>query len=84
MRERGSRQRFFLNSKKDIKWGIHKEENLGFVITNKEYKNSPRPAISAILENKTLANIKGVYAVAIIYADNGNAIAASATKNKGN
>ncbi|MEK7142561.1 MAG: hypothetical protein AAB818_03185 [Patescibacteria group bacterium] len=72
----------FLEFQKDIKWGIHKEENLGFVITNKEYKNSPRPAISAILENKTLANIKGVYAVAIIYADNGNAIAASATKIK--
>lgn len=72
----------FLEFQKDIKWGIHKEENLGLVIVNKEYKNDPRPSISATLENKTLANIKGVYAVAIVYDEAGNAIASSATKIK--
>ena len=70
----------FLEFQKNINWEIYKGENLGLVVTKKEYQDNPRPSISAILENKTLANIKGIYAVAIIYADDGNAIAASATK----
>jgi len=72
----------FLEFQKDIKWEIYKEENLGLVIVDKEYKNDPRPSISATLENKTLANVKGIYAVAIIYDEIGNAIASSATKIK--
>ena len=70
----------FLEFQKNINWEIYKGENLGLVVTKKEYQDSPRPSISATLENKTLADIKGFYAVAIIYADDGNAIAASATK----
>ena len=78
----GSRQpaKVFLEFQKNINWEIYKGENLGLVVTKKEYQDSPRPSISATLENKTLADIKGFYAVAIIYADDGNAIAASATK----
>lgn len=78
----GSRKpaKVFLEFHKNISWEIYKGENLGLVVTKKEYQDSSRPSISATLENKTLANIKGVYAVAIIYAENGNAIAASATK----
>jgi len=72
----------FLEFQKDIKWEVYKEENLGLVIVDKEYKNDPRPSIYATLENKTLANIQGVYAVAIIYGEDGNAIASSATKIK--
>lgn len=72
----------FLEFQKGIKWELYKEETLGLVITNKEYKSDPYPAISATLENKTPANIKGVYAVAIIYDEDGNAIASSATKIK--
>lgn len=70
----------FLEFQKNINWEIYKGENLGLVVTKKEYQDSPRPSIFATLENKTLADIKGFYAVAIIYADDGNAIAASATK----
>ena len=70
----------FLEFQKNINWEIYKGENLGLVVVKKEYQDSPMPSISATLENKTLANVKGFYAVAIIYADDGNAIAASATK----
>jgi len=70
----------FLEFQKNINWEIYKGENLGLIVTKKEYQDSPRPSISATLENKTLAGIKGIYAVAVIYADDGNAIAASATK----
>ena len=70
----------FLEFQKNINWEIYKGENLGLIVTKKEYQDSPRPSLSAALENKTLADIKGIYAVAIIYADDGNAIAASATK----
>lgn len=70
----------FLEFEKNINWEIYKGENLGLVVTKKEYQDDLRPSISATLENKTLADIKGIYAVAIIYADDGNAIAASATK----
>jgi len=70
----------FLEFQKNINWEIYKGENLGLVVAKKEYQDSPRPSISATLENKTLADIKGIYAVAVIYADDGNAIAASATK----
>src|SRR3989338_6053503 len=78
----GSRKpaKVFLEFQKNINWEIYKGENLGLVVTKKEYQDGPMPSISATLENKTLANVKGVYAVAIIYADDGNAIAASATK----
>ena len=76
-----NRPKFFLNFRKNINWEIYKGENLGLVVTKKEYQDSPRPSISAVLENKTLANVKGLCAVAIIYADDGNAIAASATKS---
>ena len=70
----------FFEFQKNINWEIYKGENLGLIVTKKEYQDSPRPSISATLENKTLASVKGIYAVAIIYADDGNAIAASATK----
>ena len=70
----------FLEFQKNINWEIYKGENLGLVVVKKEYQDSPRPSVSATLENKTLANVKGVYAVAIIYAEDGNAVAASATK----
>lgn len=78
----GSRKpaKIFLEFQKNINWEIYKGENLGLVVVGKEYKDNPRPSISATLENKTLANFKGIYAVAIIYADDGNTIAASATK----
>jgi hypothetical protein len=78
----GSRKpaKVFLEFQKNINWEIYKGENLGLVVTKKEYQDSPRPSISATLENKTLADVKEIYAVAIIYADDGNAIAASATK----
>ena len=78
----GSRKpaKVFLEFQKNINWEIYKGENLGLVVAKKEYQDSPRPSISATLENKTLADIKGIYAVAVIYADDGNAIAASATK----
>ena len=78
----GSRKpaKVFLEFQKNINWEIYKGENLGLVVTKKEYQDDPMPSISATLENKTLANVKGVYAVAIIYADDGNAMAASATK----
>lgn len=72
----------FLEFQKDIKWEIYKGENLGLIVSNKEYKDKPRPVISATLENKTQANIKGVYAVAVVYNEEGNAIASSATKIK--
>lgn len=74
--------RVFLEFQKDIKWEIYKGENLGLIVADKEYKKDPYPVISATLENKTSANIKGVYAVAIIYDKDGNAIASSATKIK--
>jgi len=70
----------FLEFQRNINWEIYKGENLGLVVTKKEYQNDPKPSISATLENKTLAEVKGIYVVAIIYADDGNAIAASATK----
>ena len=70
----------FLEFQKDINWEIYKGENLGLVVTKKEYQDDPRPSISATLENRTLADVQGISAVAIIYADDGNAIAASATK----
>ena len=78
----GSRKpaKVFLEFQKNINWEIYKGENLGLVVTKKEYQDDPMPSISATLENKTLAAIKGIYAVAVIYADDGNAIAASATK----
>jgi len=77
----GSRKpaKVFLEFQKNINWEIYKGENLGLIVTKKEYQDDPRPSISATLENKTLASAKGVYAVAIIYADDGNAMAASAT-----
>lgn len=74
--------RVFLEFQKDIKWEIYKDENLGLIVSKKEYKDKPRPVISATLENKTQANIKGVYAVAVVYDKEGNAIASSATKIK--
>ena len=70
----------FLEFQKNINWEIYKGENLGLIVVKKEYQDSPRPSISAVLENETLANARGVYAIVIIYADDGNAIAASATK----
>ena len=70
----------FLEFQKNINWEIYKGENLGLIVTKKEYQDSPRPSISATLENKTLADIKRIYAVAVIYASDGNAMAASATK----
>lgn len=78
----GSRKpaKVFLEFQKNINWEIYKGENLGLVVVEKEYQDSPRLSLSAVLKNKTLADIKGIYAVAIIYADDGNAIAASATK----
>lgn len=78
----GSRKpaKVFLEFQKNINWEIYKGENLGLVVTRKEYQDNPMPSLSATLENKTLADIKGFYAVAIIYADDGNAVAASATK----
>ena len=78
----GSRKpaKVFIEFQKNINWEIYKGENLGLVVTKKEYQDDPSPSISATLENKTLADIKGIYAVAMIYADDGNAIAASATK----
>lgn len=70
----------FLEFQKNINWEIYKGENLGLVVTKKEYQDNPRPSLSATLENKTLAAAKEIYAVAIIYAEDGNATAASATK----
>ncbi len=70
----------FLEFQKNINWEKYQGENLGLVVIKKEYQDNPRPSLSAVLENKTLADIKGIYAVAVIYANDGNAIAASATK----
>ena len=78
----GSRQpaKVFLEFQKKHKLGNLQRRKSRLGCDEKEYQDSPRPSISATLENKTLADIKGFYAVAIIYADDGNAIAASATK----
>ena len=78
-----NRPKFFLEFQKNINWEIYKGENLGLVVTKKEYQDSPRPSISAVLENKTLANVKGLYAVAIIYADDGQRHSRQRYKNRG-
>lgn len=72
--------RAFLEFQKDIEWEIYKGENLGIVVSKKEYSDLPRPSLSVTVENKTLADVKELVATAIIYGNDDNAIAASAMK----
>jgi len=59
--------------------GNIKAKILAWLLQKKNIKTVPDRPFPPLWKT-TLADIKGIYAVAVIYADNGNAIAASATK----
>ena len=80
MSDPGLRPKFFLNSKKNINWEIYKGENLGLVVIKKNIKTAPDRLFPPLWKTRRWLMLKDFYAVAIIYADDGNAIAASATK----
>ncbi|HBB56958.1 TPA: hypothetical protein DEW47_03775 [Patescibacteria group bacterium] len=70
----------FIEFEKDIKWDINRDDKLSIIVTNKEYNDDRFPKLSATLANKSIQDAKGVWATAIIYNFNGNAIAVSATR----
>lgn len=72
--------RTFLEFEKDIKWERYESGAPGLIVTKKEYTDSPRPSLAAVVANKSIDDVKNIYVVAIIYDKDGNASAASATK----
>lgn len=74
--------RAFLEIQKKVEWKVDNGNIPGIVVSRKEYKESPRPGLSALVENKSLLVIKDVLATAIIYDQNNEVVAASATKIK--
>ena len=71
--------KIFLEFQKNINWEIYKGENLGLVVT-KRISRQPQAVHFRRFGKQDAGECQGLYAVAIIYADDGNAIAASATK----
>ena len=72
--------RAFLELEKNIKWERDETGTQGLIVTKKEYTDSPRPSLAAVVANKSIDDVKNIYAVAIIYDKDDNASAASATK----
>lgn len=73
-------RRAFLEFEKNIKWERYKNRAQELVVVKKEYVDSPRPSLAAVVANKSIDDIKNAYAVAVIYDKDGNASAASAAK----
>lgn len=72
--------RTFLELDKNIKWKLYKDEPFGLIITQKDYSDLPRPSLSASISNKSINEAENIRAVAIIYDEKGNTLAASATE----
>lgn len=72
--------RAYLEFEKNIKWELYKGGLPNLIITKKDYADSPRASISAIISNKSLEDVNNVVATAIVYDEKNDAIAASATK----
>jgi len=72
--------RAYLEFEKNIKWELYKGGAPNLLITRKDYSGEPRSSISAIISNKSLEEAVNIVATAIVYDQNEEAIAASATK----
>lgn len=72
--------RVFLEFEKNIKWERQESELPSLIITDKEYSDERGPSLSAVVTNKSLIGADAVEAIAVLYAEDGNALAASATR----
>ena len=71
--------RAVLEFEKDLKWQKYKDLPLSVVVASKDYTDSPRPFLKAVLSNRSAESAVGVYAVGLVYDKEGNAIASGAT-----
>ncbi len=79
----GSRipSRAFIEFEKNLNWEIVKKEKPQLIVSKKQFFNSPPfPRLNATIDNKSVAAVDNIYAVAILYDKNKNATAVSATK----
>lgn len=69
----------FIEFDKDLRWERIEKEKIPLIVSKKQFSNEPFPRLSAVVENKVIDDAKDIYAVAILYDENKNAIGASAT-----
>lgn len=73
--------KIFIEFEKNLKWERLVKERPSFVISKKQFSNNiPFPKLTVRVENKTMLEIKNIYAAAVLYDKDKNAKAASVTK----
>jgi len=72
-------KRAFMELEKNLNWERIEKEVAQLVVSRKKFSNEPFSRLNAEISNKSIFSVSGITAVAILYDDNGNAIAASSS-----
>jgi len=72
----------FVEFDKNLKWKKIEREIPQIVVSNKSFTPLPSPRLSAEISNTSIFPIEGIFAAAVVYDKDGNAVAVSSTKIK--
>ncbi len=73
--------RAFIELEKNLNWERTGKEKPQLVVSKKQFSNLPPfPRLDATINNKSISSVDNIFAVAILYNKDKNAIAVSATK----
>ncbi len=72
--------RVFVELESISDWKYIEEEKSSMVVSEKSFSRTPFPTLSARLFNQAIFSVEDIYAVAVLYDEDRNAIGASATK----